>query len=204
MANGYIWPGKWGPQPVAVPLDHEYEGLTRLKGAKRVSRDFNSEATTLSNAAPGRLHSASSVTSSNRRHYRNAGWRDSRIGHRRMTSGFAFGPRSKIRVSWGFFSGPDQLHNHAIENESATAEGIACQIRPRQTADPVVGPFTVPHSHTMRRRSISSASPPTTRPVSLSTIQGSPSASADAVGSSSSTRIRVRLLRPHLWTPARC
>jgi len=41
----------------------EPEGLTGTGSSSRVSRDLNVEATILSSAAPGRLHSARPVTS---------------------------------------------------------------------------------------------------------------------------------------------
>jgi hypothetical protein len=42
------------------------------------------------------------------RHHQNAGRRVSCMGHTRLTSGFAFGPRSEIGVSWDNLSGPAQ------------------------------------------------------------------------------------------------
>jgi hypothetical protein len=82
---------------------HRTRRFVSVRWAPPVSRDFNLEAAELSSAAPGRLHSASPVTSSdvgfearrctmvvNPRHYWNAGRRVSCMRHGRLIGGFAF------------------------------------------------------------------------------------------------------------------
>ena len=64
MAALTTWPALMPPSLVA-PKRTEPEGRTRTGSAHRISRDSNSDATKLSNTAPGLLHRASPVTSSN-------------------------------------------------------------------------------------------------------------------------------------------
>jgi hypothetical protein len=58
------WPALTPPSLVAAKRT-EPEGRARTGSAHRISRDSNSDATNLSNTAPGLLHSASPVTSRN-------------------------------------------------------------------------------------------------------------------------------------------
>ena len=53
------------PQGIGETFESSTRRSARMDSAKRVSRDLSVEATTLSSAAPGRLHSASLVTSGN-------------------------------------------------------------------------------------------------------------------------------------------
>ena len=111
------WPALMPPSLVA-PKRTEPEGRTWTGSAHRISRASNSDATKLSNTAPGRLHSASPVTSSNGefearrfvmvvnpRHHRYAGQRTSCLGHMRLTSVFAFGRMVGGAVYCGLFPG---------------------------------------------------------------------------------------------------